>query len=352
MTVTVAGQTINVPVKVAASRRRAAVQLPPRGDAGPVEGRLQHGGLPRLFAGQERLQAVAPRRRSGAGLRLHHQGVFRPPGQLAGARGQPAGRQAARRCAARRGRPLRARTAWRTTFSSTGSSKARPATWPIRPASSRVRLVPDKLVLQPGPEASAAAHRRLHRRHDCATSRGWASSPPTTTQFAERRRRRAGHRRRRGRDGHRRPLRADVRRHERHRAASRVRASRRRPCRDHLIDQHVVEKLNRLKIDAVAAGRRRGVPAPRLSRPDRRAAQAGRSPGLPGRRRSEQARARRSTRCSTGRSSSITGRSSGATCCRTRATRVSPPSVYLFREFIRSAVAVEHAAGRVRPPAS
>ena len=43
-------------------RRGAADQLPPRGDAGADAGRLQRGRLPRLFARQERLQALAARR--------------------------------------------------------------------------------------------------------------------------------------------------------------------------------------------------------------------------------------------------------------------------------------------------
>ena len=59
--ITANGQTVNVPVTVQLPATDLAVQFPPRGDAGALQGRLQHGGLPRLFAGQERLQALAAR---------------------------------------------------------------------------------------------------------------------------------------------------------------------------------------------------------------------------------------------------------------------------------------------------
>jgi len=75
---------------------------------------------------------------------------------------------------------------------------------------------------------------------------------------------------------------------------------------DHFIDRHVVEKLNRLKI-APSPLARRGISAPRPTRSDRRAAEADevRSFLPTGARRS----ARRSSKpCSSGRSSSITGR--------------------------------------------
>ena len=53
-----------------------------------------------------------------------------------------------------------------------------------------VRLVPDKLVLRPGPEAPPAAHRRVHRRHDARRDparrlhRQQRRSSPTSTTRA------------------------------------------------------------------------------------------------------------------------------------------------------------------------
>ena len=66
VTVTVAGQTRHGAGSRAVAAGRAANQLPARGDARALTRGLQHGGLPRLFARQERLQTLAARLRSAS----------------------------------------------------------------------------------------------------------------------------------------------------------------------------------------------------------------------------------------------------------------------------------------------
>ena len=210
--------------------------------------------------------------------------------------------------AARGRRRASAAAACRTRSSSTGSARARPATWPTPARVVGVRLVPDKLVLRPGQkhrlqliaEYNDGTHARRH--------------PPghlhrQQRPLRRRRRRGAGHRRRRGRDGHRRPLRADLRRHQRHRARRPTPSFAPTPVpQDNLIDRHVVEKLNRLKITpSPLAGDEEFLRRVYLDligvqpKPDEmRAFLADKDP-----KKREQGR---STPCSSGRSSSITGR--------------------------------------------
>ena len=66
---------------------------------------------------------------------------------------------------------------------------------------------------------------------------------------------------------------------------------------------------------AVAAGQRRRVPAPGVSRHDRRAADRRRGARVPGRHVARQARQADRRTCWPGRSSSTTGPTSGPTCC-------------------------------------
>ena len=94
--------------------------------------------------------------------------------------------------------------------------------------------------------------------------------------------------------------------------------------RQNFIDGLVWDKLQQLGITPSRAGRRQHVPAARLPRRHRPAADAGRSAGVPGRHVAGQARRSWSTRCSSGRSTPTSGRTSGPTCCgRTRIASAS-----------------------------
>ncbi len=154
------------------------------------QGRLQRGRLPRLLARQERLQALAARRRSGAGLRRHHPRRLPAGGvDLHVARRQPAGRQAARRRAARRGRALPHAAACPTRSSSSWIAQGAPGDLADPAEVVGVRLVPGQARAAARPEAPPAADRRLRRRHDARRDppghlrrQQRRSSPPSTTR--------------------------------------------------------------------------------------------------------------------------------------------------------------------------
>ena len=61
----IAGQSVAIPVKVSGFAATVRSQFRPRRDAGDVKNGLQRGHVSRVGQGQERLQALAPRLRSG-----------------------------------------------------------------------------------------------------------------------------------------------------------------------------------------------------------------------------------------------------------------------------------------------
>ncbi len=95
---------------------------------------------------------------------------------------------------------------------------------------------------------------------------------------------------------------------------------------------------------------RRRVRPPRLPRPDRPAADGRGGPGVPRRHAPTQGEARRADRQARRqrRRSSSTGRTSGPTCCRSTASSSATRGPTAFRNWIREAVADEHAVRQVR----
>ena len=91
--------------------------------------------------------------------------------------------------------------------------------------------------------------------------------------------------------------------------------------RNNFIDDKLIARWKDLGLTPSPLCERRGVPAAAVPRRDRHAADARGDSRVPRRQGGRTSARRRSTACSTGRSSSTTGRSSGATCCGSIATR-------------------------------
>ena len=182
VTVTVAGPDADRAGQGATSRRSSR-RISFRHEVMPVLSRAgcNMGGLPRLFARQERLQAVAARGRSRSritsaiakdspGRRLNLPGRRRracsSPSRAATCRTKAACAFAAAACRTRSSSNwIRQGRAGRPGGQGPGRRRA--------PGSRQARAAAR-------PEASPAAARRLQRRHDRATSPAWASSRPTT----------------------------------------------------------------------------------------------------------------------------------------------------------------------------
>ena len=269
-------------------------------------------------AGPERLPPVAARLRPGAGPPLDHPRVRRPPHQPRRARGEPApaqaagpgparGRQAVRRAAAASTRLL---LDW-IRAGAPGPQKDDPK---VDAARSRCPAIAS---LRPGEEQQLLV--RAEYSDGQRTRRHLADAVRL-----QRRRRRRGRRRRawsrslrHGETAVRASFQGQV-------AVVVVTAPFEQPveperlaAKQQLHRRARLQQARRPAHRAVGPVRRRGVPPPRLPRHHRHAADAGRGAGVPGRQRPRQAGEADRPRCWSGRSSSITGRCSWATCCRT-----------------------------------
>ena len=166
VTVAVAGQTQTVPVKVQLPAAEPPISF--RHEVMPVlsAGRLQRRRLPRLLARQERLQALAARPGPGARLPRHHQGRRRPARQLPVPGDEPARRQAARRRARTKAASASAATACPTRSSSNWIRQGAPGDLADTAQRRRRAAGARQARAAARPEASAAADRRVQRRHD------------------------------------------------------------------------------------------------------------------------------------------------------------------------------------------
>ena len=236
------------PRQGAAPRRRAAEQLSPRGHAGPARAGCNTGACHGYSLGKNGFKLSLRGAGPGARLPRHHQGLVRPPRQLRSRRRPACSGQAARRRAPRGRRPLPPQQPLERDPRQAGFGRARPATWTTRPASSACGWCPTSWCCGParsialqliaeysdGTHARRDAPRHLHRQQRPATptsmTRAW-SSPAMPA---------------------RRPSSAASSAPSPPPASSSCKPNAKfapTPVpQDNLIDRHVVEKLNRLKI--------------------------------------------------------------------------------------------------------